>query len=153
MRPAATGEVSVCGASGRNFQVLQVKAGDLLERRGRDDAAPDRGCGLVDGDEHDEARIARGHDADERGDVPRRRVPAARIRLGRSPGLAGDRVAGELGLLAGSLDDHVLHHPQYLARDMRGKDPARNHRRAGRSSPTRSTRCGCSQTPPLATVP
>ena len=45
MRPAATGAGATPGVVGRDLQVLQVEAGDLLERRRRDDAAPDRAAG------------------------------------------------------------------------------------------------------------
>ena len=55
---------------------------------------------LVDRDEDDEPRRARGDDPDERGDVVRVRVAAARIGLRGRAGLAGDQVAGHGGLAA-----------------------------------------------------
>ena len=73
------------GGVGRDLQVLEVEARDLLEGRRGDDAAPDRAARLVDRDQDDEARPRRGDDPDERGDVPAGGVAAVRIRLLRGP--------------------------------------------------------------------
>ena len=60
----------------RDLELDEAVARDLGEGGRRDDAAPDRSVRLVDRDEHDEPRVLRRHDADERGDVARVGVPA-----------------------------------------------------------------------------
>ena len=69
------GARSVCRI-GRDLELDEAVARDLGEGGRRDDAAPDRSVRLVDRDQHDESRILRRHDADERGDVARARVAA-----------------------------------------------------------------------------
>src|SRR5581483_12264377 len=52
-----------------HLQVLEVEGGDPRERGRRDHPAEDRALRLVHADEHDEARMARGHHPYEGRDV------------------------------------------------------------------------------------
>ena len=112
----------VAAASGvgvrRDLELDEAVAGDLGERGRGDDAAPDRAARLVDRDEHDEPRVLRRHDADERGHVTRARV-AATLRLRRGPGLARDGVARHGGgrTRAALRRDDVTEHRHQLRRD------------------------------------
>src|SRR4051794_24518034 len=91
----------------RDLEVLQAEARDLGERGRRDRAAPDRARRLLHLDEHDEPRLRRRHEADERRDVLAGRVAAERVRHLCRAGLAGDAVAGDLRLDAGAVRDDV----------------------------------------------
>ena len=141
----------VSGAVRRHLEVLQVERRDLRERRRRDDAAEDRAVRLVDADEDDEARVARGHDADERRDVLARLV-AVRPRLLRRAGLAGD--ACSRGSRRPARCRCRRRRPSASAaasgRRRAREDAARAAARRGFSPCTWSTRCGCTQTPLFA---
>ena len=76
-------DAAVCGSVRRNLEVLEVEARDLAEGRRGDDAAVDVAVRLVDHDHDHELRLRRGHHADERGDVLRRRVACRRGRSSR----------------------------------------------------------------------
>ncbi len=88
-----------------------ANAGDLGEGRRGHRAAPDRAPRLVDRDEDARAAACRSrHEPDERSHVLRGRVAAQHgVGLGRGAGLARDRVARDLRVLAGALvvADHL----------------------------------------------
>src|SRR3954462_503897 len=84
---------------GRDLQIRQREGHDLAERRRRDLAAVDRALRLVDHDHAEQARVQRGGEPDEGGDVARARVLArGRVHLVRGAGLAGELVAGDRNL-------------------------------------------------------
>ena len=135
----------------RDLELDEAVTCDLGEGRRGDDAAPDRAVRLVDRDEHDEPRILRRHDADERGDVARGRVAAA-LGLRGGARLAGDGVARHCGGRAGAAlgRDDVAQHRHHLRRDGLGDDALAGPSRLRHSVPTRSTRYGVRRTPPFA---
>src|ERR671912_2891904 len=99
-------EASSGGGVGRDLEVLEGEARDLLERRRRDGAAPDR-ARLVDGDEDHEPGVTRRHYADERGHVAGGRVAATGVRLGRGSSLPRHLIALDRRLRAGALENDV----------------------------------------------
>src|SRR5271165_678100 len=104
-RRRGVGQVAV-SALGQDALAPEHAQRQLAERRRRDDAAVVRAARTLDVDEHDVLRLVRWHDADERRDVFALLILAVRDDLRRA-GLAGHRVAGDLGVLAGTLSDDV----------------------------------------------
>ena len=85
----------------RDLQVRQRELHDPLEGRGRHGAAVDVAARRVDHDRHEQPRVPRRREADERRDEVGLRVAALDRLLGRA-GLAGERVALDLRLLRGA---------------------------------------------------
>ena len=94
------------GAGRRDPHAVQARAGQLGEHRGGGGASVDGRSGFVDDHDDGQLRVLRGHHSRERGHVVVVAggvvVAAFGLRLARRPGLAGHRVALDLGPLAGA---------------------------------------------------